>query len=88
MQRRQITIDDETADRLLALVNASYGTPLYPSVSEAIREAVARLHRYHFNPTSGAPDEVLERLRVQLAVVAGIVGAELERRGMAEDDRE
>lgn len=84
MPRKNIYLDDETAARLVALTAPAIGRPLYASDSEAIRVAVERLHRYHFNPASGASDEVLERLRAQLAAAQGMITNELARRAEEE----
>lgn len=83
--RKNISIDDETAGRLVALTRSDLTPALYASESEAIRVAVERLHRYHFNPTSGAADEVLERVRRNLSAALGTIDGELGRRAEAEE---
>jgi len=79
--RKNISIDEETAARLLALTRGDLTPAIYASDSEAIRVAVERLHRYHFHPTSTATDAVLERVRRHLSGALGVIDGELQRRG-------
>lgn len=85
MPRKQIYIDEGTAQRLLALTRSDLARPLYASDSEAIRIAVERLWCSHFNPASYAADEVLERTRQHIRAALNTVEWELARRAEERD---
>jgi Arc/MetJ-type ribon-helix-helix transcriptional regulator len=79
-KRKNIYLDAATAGRLTALA------AVYHSDSEAIRVAVQRLYEAEFQPTSAAPDAVMERLRLHLTQALGTVNGELERRSDIESE--